>query len=732
MQNIDIEELSDYCEKSYLDYSMQVVMDRALPHVGDGLKPVQRRIVYAMSELGLNSAAKYKKSARTVGDVLGKFHPHGDSACYEAMVLMAQPFSYRYPLVDGQGNWGSKDDPKSFAAMRYTEARLTKYTDLLLSELKFDTVSWKSNFDGTLKEPVTLPSQVPNILLNGASGIAVGMSTDIPSHNLNEVIDATIHILENPNCSISDLMLFVKGPDFPTEAEIVTPSDQIVEAYSKGNGSFKMRAKYHPEGRNRIIVTALPHTVSGEKTLESIAGLMTQKKAPMIENIRDESDHENPTRIVIELKRDADIPPDDVMGHLFHHTDLEKSYRINLNILTLEGKPKVLTLKEILEQWVSYRKSTVRNKLSHLHRKISERLHIIEGFLVAYSNIDRIIEIIRTENNAINAIIDEFGLSKAQATSILEMRLKQLAKLEEHKLLEEREKLVADTHKIEAILGSEEKLNQYIISSLKKIRSAYESPRITSLVERKAAKTISAEALIPSDPVTVILSKKGWIKMGKGHSVDGEALNYKNGDAFMRCVRTTQDKMVVALSDMGKIFSIPSNVLPSARTHGDHITKYAALRDGDRVSKIYEISNQAYLVASEIGFGFIAYGREINAKTKTGKQLINTGDSKTLDLVEINPSDTHIITVSHAGYVNVFEIHELPVLTKGKGNRMISLKNDRLIFASPINLEKSNRFVVNNSQIEINKNNLGRALGKRARRGMKLFSSPVQKIVLHS
>lgn len=524
-----------FTEDAYLNYSMYVIMDRALPYIGDGLKPVQRRIIYAMSELGLSASAKYKKSARTVGDVLGKYHPHGDSACYEAMVLMAQPFSYRYPLVDGQGNWGAPDDPKSFAAMRYTEAKLSKFAEVLLGELGQGTVEWQPNFDGTMKEPQMLPARLPHILLNGVTGIAVGMATDIPPHNVREVADATIHLIDNPKAELPEVMQFVKGPDYPTEAEIISPQAEIEKIYRNGRGSIKMRAVWHKEGSD-IVITSIPHQVSGSKLLEQIANQMRAKKLPMVEDLRDESDHENPTRIVI-VPRSNRVDCDLLMNHLFASTDLERSYRVNLNMIGLDNRPQVKGLVQILSEWIEFRRSTVRRRLQYRLDKVMARLHILEGLLVAYLNLDEVIEIIRTEDDPKAVLMERFGITDIQADAILDTKLRHLAKLEEMKIRGEQDELEKEREKLEQLLGSERRLNTLLKKEIKADAEKYGDDRRSPLVERAEAKALTERDLVPSEPITVVLSEKGWVRHAKGHDVDAESLNYKSGDKYLAHAR---------------------------------------------------------------------------------------------------------------------------------------------------------------------------------------------------
>ena len=566
-ENIENQPLRQFTEKAYLDYSMYVILDRALPQIGDGLKPVQRRIIYAMSELGLRNTAKYKKSARTVGDVLGKYHPHGDSACYEAMVLMAQDFSYRYPLVDGQGNWGSPDDPKSFAAMRYTESRLTPYAQLLLDELEQGTVDWTPNFDGTLEEPRLLPARLPNILLNGTTGIAVGMATDIPPHNLKEVANACIHLLDNPDATLADLCGFVKGPDFPTEAEIITAEQDIREIYRTGNGSLRMRAVYTRENGD-IVITALPHQASGSKVLEQIAEQMQAKKLPMIEDLRDESNHENPTRLVI-VPRSNRVDVEALMAHLFATTDLERSYRVNLNMIGLDGKPQVKNLRTILSEWLEFRANTVRRRLQYRLDKVLGRLHILAGLLIAYLNIDEVIKIIRYEDKPKSVLMARFNLSDMQAEAILELKLRHLAKLEEMQIRTEQDELAKERDHLEALLKSKTKLHALIRKELTADAEKFGDARRSPIVKRAEAKALSEESLLTSEPVTVVLSQKGWIRSGKGHEIDGATLSYRAGDEFQAETRGRSSQPVILLDSSGRSYSLPTHSLPSARGQGE-------------------------------------------------------------------------------------------------------------------------------------------------------------------
>ncbi|SJL85375.1 DNA topoisomerase IV subunit A [Vibrio palustris] len=666
--------LRRFTEDAYLNYSMYVIMDRALPYIGDGLKPVQRRIIYAMSELGLSAAAKYKKSARTVGDVLGKYHPHGDSACYEAMVLMAQPFSYRYPLIDGQGNWGAPDDPKSFAAMRYTEAKLSKFAEVLLSELGQGTVDWQPNFDGTMKEPKILPARLPHILLNGVTGIAVGMATDIPPHNVREVANAAIHLLENPKSELSDLMEFVKGPDYPTEAEVISPPADLKKIYNTGRGSVKMRALWHKED-HEIVITALPHQVSGSKLLEQIANQMRAKKLPMIEDLRDESDHENPTRFVLVPKSNR-VDCDVVMNHLFASTDLERSYRVNLNMIGLDGRPQVKGLVNILAEWLEFRRHTVRARLQHRLDKVMARLHILEGLLIAYLNIDEIIEIIRSEDEPKPILMQRFGISEIQADAILDTKLRHLAKLEEVKIRGEQEELAKERDKLEQLLGSERRLNTLIKKELKADAEKYGDDRRSPLVERAEAKALTERELLPSEAITVILSEKGWIRQGKGHEVDCQKLSYKAGDQYLAHACGKSNQPAVFLASDGRSYSLESHTLPSARSQGEPITGRLNITDGTSIRQvIMGEEDQLWLVGSDAGYGFVCKGTDLLSKNRSGKALVNLPANaeiltpKPIEQVEHD----EILAITDQGRMLIFPIRDLPQLSKGKGNKIINI-----------------------------------------------------------
>ncbi len=672
--------LKDYAERAYLDYSMYVVLDRALPFVGDGLKPVQRRIVYAMSELGLDAASKPKKSARTVGDVIGKFHPHGDSACYEAMVLMAQPFSYRYPLIDGQGNFGSTDDPKSFAAMRYTESKLTPIAELLLEELGQGTVDFVPNFDGTLKEPSWLPARIPHVLLNGSTGIAVGMATDIPPHNLREVTSACIRLLDDPEASIADLCEHVRGPDFPTAAEIITPANELAALYATGNGSVRCRAIYVKEDGN-VVITALPHQVSPSKIAEQIATQMRAKKLPMLEDIRDESDHENPVRLVL-FPRSNRVDLDEMMTHLFATTDLEKSYRVNLNMIGLDGKPQVKNLKQILSEWLRFRADTVTRRLQHRLAKVERRLHLLEGLRVAYLNLDEVIRIIRTEDDPKSALIARFKLSEEQADYILETRLRQLARLEEMKINEERDQLEEERARINVILGSKARLKTLIKDELKADAKKYGDERRSPLVERAAAQALDETALVASEPVTVVLSSKGWVRSAKGHDVVARDLSYREGDSFLASAQGRTTQQAAFIDSTGRSYSTPAHTLPSARGNGEPLTGRFTLPAGARFETVAIADASAKLVlASDFGYGFVTRFEALIANKKAGKQILNLED-KARVLAPAAVADSardRIVVVTNAGHILMFSVADLPELDKGgKGNKLIEIPKAKL------------------------------------------------------
>ncbi|MDR5868189.1 DNA topoisomerase IV subunit A [Halomonas koreensis] len=676
----DVERLSlrEYTEKAYLDYSMYVILDRALPHIGDGMKPVQRRIVYAMRELALNANAKHKKSARTVGDVLGKFHPHGDSACYEAMVLMAQSFSYRYPLVDGQGNWGSPDDPKSFAAMRYTEARLSKFSEVLLGELGQGTVDWTPNFDGTMQEPVVLPARLPHVLLNGGTGIAVGMATDIPPHNVGEVVEATCHLLRHPEATTADLAEYLPGPDFPTAAEVITPRAELRKVYENGRGSVKMRARYGLEDGN-VVISALPYQVSGAKVLEQIAGQMQAKKLPMVADLRDESTHEEPTRLVIEPRSNR-VDIEALMAHLFATTDLEKNIRINMNVIGLDGRPRVMPLPDLLGEWLRFRRSTLRRRLEHRLGKVQDRLHILEGLLVAYLNIDEVIRIIREEDEPKAALIEAFGLSERQAEAILELRLRHLAKLEEMKIRGEQDDLEAERARLEELLGSEAALTDLIEEELRAAAKDYGDARRSPLVEREEAKALSEVELLGADPVTVVLSEKGWIRAAKGHEIDPAGLSYKAGDRFHLAARGKTNQPLVLLDDTGRAYTLTAHNLPSARSQGEPVTGRVNVAAGAHMAGVMLAPpDTRYLLASDGGYGFVARLEALTGKNKAGKAVLTVpkGCSVVPPLAVPEGEGISVAAVSNEGRLLVFPLEQLPELAKGKGNKMLDIPGAR-------------------------------------------------------
>lgn len=672
-EGIEKEPLKAFVERSYLDYSMYVILDRALPHLGDGLKPVQRRIVYAMSELSLAAGAKHKKSARTVGDVIGKFHPHGDSACYEAMVHMAQDFAYRYPLVDGQGNWGSTDDPKSFAAMRYTESRLTRYATLLLQELEASTVDWAPNFDGSLEEPTMLPARVPNLLLNGGSGIAVGMATDIPPHNLREVVKACVALLDDPELSTRKIMTFIKGPDLPTGAEIVSPRDELVQMYETGMGSFKARATYTVDD-GEIVIDALPFQVSGSKVLEQIGAQMQQKKLPMVEDFRDESDHENPTRLVI-VPKSPRVDTLGLMAHLFATTDLERSYRVNLNVIALDGRPRVMGLKELLLEWLQFRKSTVTRRLSYRLAKLNARLHILDGLLIAYLNLDEVIRIVRSEDHPKQVLIRQFSLSDEQAEAILETKLRHLARLEEMKIKLEQKELSDERDGLEAILKSKAKLTKLVRDELLNDAEHYGDERRTRLVEREAAQAISAIDLLTAEPTTVVLSRLGWVRAAKGHDIDARALTYKTGDEFQAAARGRNLQQAVFIDSTGRAYSLDAHQLPAARGHGEPLSGTVDPPDGATFAAVLigEPSDR-WLLVSDAGYGFVIALSELYSRNRKGKSILKVPENaQVLPAFAVSSTKSLAIFVNNEGEVLALPTEKIEAMTSGKGQNLYGI-----------------------------------------------------------
>jgi topoisomerase IV subunit A len=727
-ENIEQQPLKKFAENAYLNYSMYVILDRALPHVGDGLKPVQRRIVYAMSELGLKNTAKFKKSARTVGDVLGKYHPHGDTACYEAMVLMSQPFSYRYPLVEGQGNWGSPDDPKSFAAMRYTEARLSSYAQALLAELGQGTVDWQPNFDGTLEEPILLPARLPNILLNGTTGIAVGMATDIPPHNLREVANACIHLLDNPKTTIEELCEIIQGPDFPTEAEIITPRQDIIEMYKRGNGSIRMRAIYKKED-GEIIITALPHQVSGAKILEQVAAQMRNKKLPMVEDLRDESDHENPTRLII-VPRSNRVDTEALMAHLFATTDLERTYRVNLNVIGLNGKPQVKNLNLMLNEWLTYRKETVRKRLKFRLDKVIDRLHILDGLLIAFLNIDDVIHIIRNEDKPKPALMKKFKLTDQQTEAILEIKLRQLAKLEEEKIRAEQNELMQERESLEKTLSSVARLKTLIRKEIQEDVETYGDNRRSPIVERKEAQAIKETEMLPTEPITVILSSKGWIRAAKGHDIDPLTLNYKAGDSFKSAAKGRSNQAAIFLDSTGRSYSLPAHTLPSARGQGEPITGRTKPTAGATFEAVLMGDNDTlYLLASDVGYGFIVKLEELYSKNRAGKAMLRLpAFANIIHPQIINDLENDLIaSITNQGRMLIFPVKDLPQLAKGKGNRTINIptskattREEMVVAMAVITAGQTLKIFSGKRYLALKSKDLEHYYGERGRRGNKL------------
>jgi len=714
--------LAVFTEKAYLDYSMYVILDRALPHIGDGLKPVQRRIIYAMSDLGLSAASKPKKAARTVGDVIGKFHPHGDSACYEAMVHMAQPFSFRYPLVDGQGNWGSQDDPKSFAAMRYTEARLTRYAQVLLAELEQGTVEWQPNFDGTLKEPKLLPAQLPNLLLNGTSGIAVGMSTDVPPHNLKEVATALVKLLDEPDATLGDLMKHIKGPDFPTGGELVSSRADIVQIYKTGLGSLRLRARYRIED-GEIVIDELPFQTSGAKVLEQIAGQMTAKKLPLMEDLRDESDHENPTRLVLSAKSKVDL--DALMNHLFATTDLERTVRVNVNVIGLDGRPAVYGLKALLEDWLKFRTATVKRRLEHRLQHVAERLHILDGLLVAYLNIDEVIKIIRREDEPKPVLMKRFKITDAQAEAILELKLRHLAKLEEMQIKGEQKTLDAERADLTQTLKSKVQLTKLIKAELTELAEKHGDKRRTGVIEREAAQAIAESELVTSEPVTVVLSERGWVRAAKGHDIDVAGFAYRTGDQFLAAARGKSNQLAVFIDSTGRAYSVGAHALPSARGQGEPLSGHFNPPDGASFRAVLiGAPEERWVVASTAGYGFVVQLAELHSNKKAGKGALRVpAGSSVVPASPLGEVGTLLAAASTDGRLLVFPVSQLPELPRGKGNKILSVPSkDGVTLAAicVLGKEQSLRIDSGERHMTIKPADLAHYAGERGRRGMAL------------
>jgi len=715
--------LATFTEKAYLDYSMYVILDRALPHIGDGLKPVQRRIVYAMSDLGMSAVSKPKKAARAVGDVIGKFHPHGDSACYEAMVHMAQPFSYRYPIIDGHGNWGSQDDPKSFAAMRYTEARMTRYAQVLLTELGQGTVDWVPNFDGTLQEPTLLPARLPNLLLNGTSGIAVGMSTDVPPHNIREITSALLRLLDQPKTTLGQLMKHIKGPDFPTGAELTSPRADIAAIYKTGSGSLKLRARYEIQDGD-IVITELPYQVSGAKVLEQIAAQMRAKKLPMMEDLRDESDHQNPTRLVLTTRSNR-VDVEALMGHLFATTDLERTVRVNLNVIGRDGRPAVFGLRALLEEWLKFRVDTVKRRLRHRLERVMERLHVLDGLLVAYLNIDAVIKIIRSEDDPKPVLMKRFKLSDTQAEAILELRLRHLARLEEIKIRGEQESLAGEKVDLERTLRSKVRLTKLIKEELSALAEEHGDNRRTAIVERDAAQALDESELVSSEPVTVVLSERGWARAAKGHEVDAEALSYRSGDQFLAAAIGRSNQLAVFMDSTGRAYSLPAHTLPSARGQGEPLSGRLKPPDGSSFRAVLiGTTGDRWVLASSAGYGFVVKLEDLHSRNKAGKAALTVPKGATVvPATRVHETDEYLAAVSSDGRLLVFSLEELPELSRGKGNKILGLpgKSDLEMVAMCAFTEgQSVRLISGQRHMTLKPADLDEYFGFRGRRGLAL------------
>ena len=740
VEGVEKQKLKVFAEQAYLDYAMYVILDRALPHIGDGLKPVQRRIVYAMSELNLTALAKYKKSARTIGDVLGKFHPHGDTACYEAMVLMAQDFSYRYPLIDGQGNWGSADDPKSFAAMRYTEAKLSKFAEVLLKEVDQGTVQWIANFDGTLKEPKILPARLPHVLLNGTTGIAVGMATDIPPHNTTEVVNACVYLLENPKANLTELWKYIQGPDFPTEAEIITPKKDLENIYRTGVGSIKMRAVYVQE-KEDIIITALPHMVSGAKVLEQIAQQMQNKKLPMVVDLRDESDHENPTRLAITMRSNR-VNVEELMDHLFATTELERSFKVNLNMIGLDGRPQVKGLVKLLNEWLEFRISTVKKRIECRLEKVIDRLHILDGYLIAYLNIDEVITIIREKDNPKQTLMRKFDLSEQQTDEVLDLKLKNLAKLEEIKIKTEQKELAEERKTLEQILAFPKKLKNLVEKELKADAKQFGDKRRSPIVQRAEAKIMTQIQRMPVDPITIILSNKGWIRAGKGHELDPKSLIYKTGDEYKAHALGKSNQDVVFMDSDGRAYTLPAHVIPSARGYGEPLTKRVTPESGASFESVVMGENsQRFLIASSAGYGFITTFENLLGKNKKGKNIINLSEGAkllSLQLMPENIKNAKIALASQDGKLLIFDASEMPELPKGKGRKLFGItskefaaRKDEIVAIAVLSENASLQITASKKKVVLLRDQLKPYYGQIGQKGHKLPKNLQKGVSLH-
>ena len=731
--NIEKVSIGDFSEDAYLNYSMYVILDRALPSLLDGLKPVQRRIIYAMSELGLKYSTKYKKSARTVGDVLGKFHPHGDTACYEAMVIMAQSFAYNMPLIDGQGNWGTQDDPKSFAAMRYTESKLTKYSELLLQDLKNGTSDWIPNFDGTLDEPKFLPSQIPNILINGSSGIAVGMSTDIPPHNLGEIILAVQHVINNPKCTIKELMEFIPAPDYPTGAHLLHDESDIDAIYNEGTGNIKLRAEYNHHGKS-IEIISLPYQASTTKIIEQIQSQIIEKKIGFINTIEDQSDEKNPVKIIMKIKGNSHSPTE-VMNHLYFTTDLERNYRVNLNMISANGKPRVMNLKEIISEWVSFRVDTYKRKLNYENNQILERLHILEGFLIVYKHLDKIIEILRNEDNPKPKIIKIGKFSEKQYESIINMRLRNIAKLEEDKIKDEYENLKKRNKEINSILKSKSKLNKIIINDLDVLSEEYAYDRRTNILfDTNSSKQILQEIKVSSEPMSLVLSSNGWVKTNKGITESLDNLIFKSGDSYLSHIDIDNDKQVSFLDQKGFIYSMMVNDIPTGRGYGEPLKKYFNIDDGIHATGMVDTSNNLHsMFISESGYGFLCKNEELLSSNRNGKSIVKNKTSNIIRPLEVDINNyDYYLLVTNNQYLILARLDDLPILTKGKGVKLMNIPksedNEKIIFSGVIRSGQRLEILAENKRTKyIEFKELQPYIMNRTRRGKKIEQKFIHK-----